>query len=228
MDGIKIDVGNFRGKGVYATRNFKKGDVVVPYDTRTISREEYRELPEEEHAYVHSFYCRRHLFQGAARYVNHSKEPNTYQDLVNMADVASRDIAGGEEITTDGDAEIQNELNTFLEAYGKANDTLNFQNVAPFIADDAVFWFTNGAFVGTDAIRKEFEATWKRIQSETYTVSDIEWMVVTYNNAVRRYVFRSDGEVNSERQIYEGRGTTVLKRIDGNWQIVHEHLSTLK
>lgn len=126
---VTIGPGNFRGKGVYATRDFKKDEIVVPYNLQEITKEEFLALPKDDHAFVHSFWGKRFLFQGPSRYVNHAAKPTTYQDLHRSADVALHDIKTGDPITTNGSKEILNELNTFLENYesGKPIATLQWQ-----------------------------------------------------------------------------------------------------
>ena len=42
-----------------------------------------------------------YLYSSPERYVNHSSDPNTIQNLKDKSDVAIRDIQKGEEITTD-------------------------------------------------------------------------------------------------------------------------------
>ncbi len=126
---------------------------------------------------------------------------------------------------TDDAIELRHELETFFKAYEKAANSRDFTNVTPFIADAAVFWFTNGEFKGKPAIQKAFEDTYTSIQDEIYTISDIEWIASNYWVAACMYNFKSDGLVNGKRQVYGGKGTNVLRRIDGSWQIVHEHLS---
>ena len=51
--------------------------------------------------FTHTHWGQIHLYLEPDRYVNHSKKPNTYQDLVNKCDIASRDIKKGEMITCD-------------------------------------------------------------------------------------------------------------------------------
>ena len=121
--------------------------------------------------------------------------------------------------------ELRHELETFLKAYEKAANSRDFNDVAPFIADGAVFWFTNGVFKGKSAIQQAFEDTYANIHDETYSISDVEWIAADHHMAVCIYKFKSDGLVNGKRQIYGGKGTNTLKRIKSNWQIVHEHLS---
>jgi len=121
--------------------------------------------------------------------------------------------------------ELQHELEIFLEAYEKAANSRDFNQVDPFIANDALFWFTNGTFNGKESVRKAFEDTWAHIQDEAYTISDVHWVAANDSVAVCTYTFKSDGIADGKRQVYEGKGTNVLKRFDGGWQIVHEHLS---
>ena len=118
-----------------------------------------------------------------------------------------------------------NELDTFLEEYEQVANSCDFDNVAPLISENAVFWFTNGTFVGKEAIKQAFEDTWSKIKDEAYTISNAQWIASSDTVAVCVYDFTSDGVVENKRRIYKGRGTNVLQKSDGKWQIVHEHLS---
>lgn len=93
------------GVGVFAARDFAQGETIIVWHPKTISPEEYDELPEEELHYVFwddGVWKRQ---SEPACYVNFSCEPNSH--VVNNADVALRDIAEGEEITsTDSGGEI--------------------------------------------------------------------------------------------------------------------------
>lgn len=51
--------------------------------------------------FAHSHWGKIMLYSEPERYVNHSKNPNTYQDLVDQQDIALRDIKEGEMITGD-------------------------------------------------------------------------------------------------------------------------------
>jgi ketosteroid isomerase-like protein len=93
------------------------------------------------------------------------------------------------------------------------------------VAGDAVFWLSEGSYVGKPAVRQAFEDTRSRLNSERYTLSGVEWVVATYWTSACTYDFRSESTVNGKRTVHEGRGTNVLKRIGGSWRIVHQHLS---
>jgi len=100
MDVI-IGKGNLAGKGVYANRDFKKGEVVIKYNLKPLTEEEFESLPESEKMFTHIHWGQINLYSEPERYVNHSDNPNTYQDLVKQCDIALRDIKKGEEITSD-------------------------------------------------------------------------------------------------------------------------------
>lgn len=221
---VTIGPGNLAGKGIYAARDFKEGELVVPYNLKELTQEEFDALPDGEWEWTHTFYGKIYHFPEPERYVNHADDPTTYP-TPGKGDVALRDIKKGEAITINDKIELQRELDTFLEAYEEAANSRDFSKVAPFIAGDATFWFTNGQFSGKQEIKKAFEDTWQNIQDETYTISDIKWSAATYWAAACTYSFKSDGITNGERQVYEGHGTSIIRRMAGRWRIVHEHLS---
>ncbi len=123
--------------------------------------------------------------------------------------------------------EDMDELDDFLRRYEQAANSRNFDHVEPLIADDATFWFTNGVFVGRAAIRVAFEDTWTAIQDEKYSITNVHWIGRSAALAVCTYTFRSDGIVDGQRQIYDGHGTNVIEKRDGQWLMAHEHLSRL-
>lgn len=150
MGGVTIGPGKLAGKGVYAARAFKKGELVVPYNLKELSQAEFDALPEGEWEWTHTFWGRIYLFPEPARYVNSDASPNTYPDL---------------------------------------------------------------------------DPTWAHIQDEVYTISNMRWVACSYWVSACTYTFKSDGMVDGKRQVYEGYGTNVVRRIGGRWRVVHEHLS---
>lgn len=120
---------------------------------------------------------------------------------------------------------IDHELDPLLKDYEKANNSHNWINVEPFVHPDASYFFTDGTFVGIDEVKQAVSDTFTHIQDETYTVSDIEWVVSEDDVAVCRYSFYWKGIVEGKEAEGSGRGTNVWKKTDGKWQIIHEHLS---
>jgi hypothetical protein len=98
---VIIGKGNLAGKGVYANRDFKKGEIVIQYHLKPLTTKEYERLPESEKIFTHSHWGKIQLYSEPERYVNHSEEPNTYQNLLKQQDIALRDIKKGEIITGD-------------------------------------------------------------------------------------------------------------------------------
>ena len=225
MSDVRIGEGKLAGKGVYAERDFAEGELVVPYNLQELTQAEFSALPVSEREWTHSFWGKIFLFPEPARYVNHDDNPSTFPDLERRGDYALRPIKKGEAITINDQLELQHELETFLEAYEQAANSRDFDRVTSLIADDALFWFTNGTYDGKQAVRQAFEDTWARIKDENYTISGVEWIAKNYWVSSCTYRFTSDGTVDGQRQVYEGRGTNVLARIDGSWRVVHEHLS---
>src|SRR3990167_8774559 len=101
MSDVKIRKGNLEGKGTYANRDFKKGEVVIKYNLKPLTKEEFEKLPESEKEFTHGRRGVIHLYSVPERYVNHTSNPNTIQDLKKKSDIAKKDIKKGEEITTD-------------------------------------------------------------------------------------------------------------------------------
>ncbi|MEK7134205.1 MAG: SET domain-containing protein-lysine N-methyltransferase [Patescibacteria group bacterium] len=101
MQNVTIGKGNLSGKGVYAARNFESGEVVIKYNLRPLSQEEFNALPANKKDFVHIHKGIIHLYGEPERYINHSPNPNTKQDFINWCDIAVKDIKEGEAITTD-------------------------------------------------------------------------------------------------------------------------------
>lgn len=89
------------GRGVYAARDFKEGEVVVKYELSPLTFDELKALPPEEYAATHNVNGQLCLYSEPARYVNHSEIPNVRNDHEQQADVALKDIKQGEAVTVD-------------------------------------------------------------------------------------------------------------------------------
>ncbi|MBI2798303.1 DUF4440 domain-containing protein [Candidatus Saccharibacteria bacterium] len=224
MSDVRIGKGKLAGKGVYAARDFKKGELIKYWNLKALTQAEFDALQKSEHMFVHSFWGKMYLFPVPSRYTNHSANPTAVSDFEKQCDYAVRDIKKGEMITINATEEVKYELETFMQAYEKAANSRNFSKVSPMIADNAVFIFTNGTFEGKPAIQKAFEDTWDKIKNEKYSVSSVIWLKNGYRNAICEYLFVSDGIVNGKHRAYKGRGRSELKRINGNWRITKEHL----
>jgi len=118
------------------------------------------------------------------------------------------------------------ELSAFMKAYEEANNSHDIDRVEPMIAMDATYWFTDGSHQGLPRIAEAIRATFATIEDEAYEIHGLEWVVLAPEHAVCRYRFSWRGTVGGEPRSGHGRGTNVILKQDGRWQISHEHLST--
>src|SRR3989344_5022216 len=105
---MKTDIGNdlivkkskIEGKGVFANRNFQKGEIVLKCDvSHKLTEQQAKALSADKKKYVSCMKGKYVLMQPPERFVNHSCEANTYAK--DFSDVAKRAIIKGEEITGD-------------------------------------------------------------------------------------------------------------------------------
>src|SRR3989338_10093049 len=89
---------DIEGKGVFATRNFKKGETVLDWSDSPILTSQ-AEVLEEDKKYIYYDKDKRVLVKPPAMYVNNSCDPNTF--IRDFFGIAKRDIKKGEEITED-------------------------------------------------------------------------------------------------------------------------------
>ncbi|HEY2707463.1 MAG TPA: DUF4440 domain-containing protein [Caulobacteraceae bacterium] len=94
------------------------------------------------------------------------------------------------------------------------------------IADDAVYFWSNGsAMFGKAAIEEAMAANFVGIEDDTYDTHDLTWVAENDEIAACVFSFAWTGKMDGQPVSGRGRGATVLKRIDGAWRVVHEHLS---
>lgn len=116
-------------------------------------------------------------------------------------------------------------LDQCIRQYEEATNSHNFDNVAPLVANNAVYWFSEGSYEGLVSIRKAFESAWDVVKDEVYAISNVRWLAVSETAAVCVYDFSWKGVINGEPKSGNGRGTNALAKIGKDWRIVHEHLS---
>lgn len=100
-DDIEVQRSPISGLGIFATRDFEPGEVVLLWNTeKLVRREDLEQVPPEERHYLLD-YDADHYFivQPPQRYINHSCDANT--TMGHLCDIAVRKIQEGEEITSD-------------------------------------------------------------------------------------------------------------------------------
>jgi SET domain-containing protein len=99
MKNIVVKKSGISGKGIFALRDFKKGEIVLKWNPKFIRKDKIRRLPNKNIQYVSKIGKKFVLMQSPEKYVNHSCESNT--KMIGGCDVAKRNIKKNEEITTD-------------------------------------------------------------------------------------------------------------------------------
>ena len=97
MSDVLIKKSKIHEKGIFANRNFEKGEIVIKYNLKKLTKEEFENLSEKEKHYTSKKGKDYFLFLPPERHVNHSCDPNT--NSINKCDVAIKDIKKGEEVT---------------------------------------------------------------------------------------------------------------------------------
>jgi ketosteroid isomerase-like protein len=133
-------------------------------------------------------------------------------------------LFGGLFIVSLSAAETTMNHTTALSAYVEKLNTHSWEQIAPCVTEDAVFIFTEDTFIGHTAAKAAFEKTFKLIENEVFSLHDIVWTVVTEDVATCHYEFRWKGLISGQESSGGGRGTTILRKVDGRWLITHEHL----
>jgi SET domain-containing protein len=98
---VEVRDSEIQGRGLYALRDFKVGDVVLRWDlNHTISTRDLSNMLVEERRYTHPLdEDRAIIVQPPERFVNHSCDNNT--EVRDFCDVAIKTIRVGDEITSD-------------------------------------------------------------------------------------------------------------------------------
>ncbi|ASS76618.1 DUF4440 domain-containing protein [Tumebacillus algifaecis] len=120
------------------------------------------------------------------------------------------------------------ELNLFMKRYEDATNSHDFAQVAELIAEDAVYWFTDSNCEGTAEIQAYFDKGWATVLEEVYSIRGVRWLAQSESVSTCTYEFHWQGLIDGVLQAGSGRGTNVLTKRDGRWQIVHEHLSVVR
>ena len=97
MPDVIVKQSKIHGDGIFAARDFQKGEVVLRWKPKYIPVSEIDTLTEEEKHYSYNVGGKVAIMQEPERFVNHSCDNNT--SAVDGCDVALRDIKTGEEIT---------------------------------------------------------------------------------------------------------------------------------
>ncbi len=100
MNDVIVKNSDVHGKGLFANKDFKKGEMVLNWnkENKYLSKKDVENLPLSLKPFVAVFNNQYLLIAEPERYMNHSCNPNT-EISEDGSDFALRDIKRGEEIT---------------------------------------------------------------------------------------------------------------------------------
>jgi SET domain-containing protein len=101
MSDVVVKKSKIHGNGVFAARDFKKGEIVLRWNPKYLPLSEKDNFSETEKQYIYILEDKIRVMQEPEKFVNHSCDNNTY--VANECDVALQDIKEGEEITANYD-----------------------------------------------------------------------------------------------------------------------------
>jgi len=95
---VAIKKSKINGKGVFTKRDFKKGEVILVWSPKFLTKLQVCKLTQTQKHYLYKEKNKYFFMQSPEKYVNHSCNPNTKSK--NKSDIAIRNIKKGEEITS--------------------------------------------------------------------------------------------------------------------------------
>jgi ketosteroid isomerase-like protein len=114
----------------------------------------------------------------------------------------------------------------FMNEYEAVTNAHALDALLELIADDAIYLFSNQtAHIGKPAIRKAIQANFEAIEGEVYRIRNLKWLANSNEVVACAYEFEWSGLVDGGPVSGHGRGTTVIRRVEGHWKVAHEHLS---
>ncbi len=116
----------------------------------------------------------------------------------------------------------------FLGRFDTVAAEEDFTLLQDMIHEHAFFRLHDGDHVGKSAIRKVFESIWQAasgVRRERFHLSDIQVVTVDDKSATATYTYHWEGSLGRQSLHMQGRGIRVMVLVDGQLQIIHEHLS---
>ena len=113
----------------------------------------------------------------------------------------------------------------FVKLYEQALATQDWDEVAPLISNNASVTFSDGSVhKGKQQVRAAFERNFAAIADETYRILDVHWLLDSDDVATYLFDFHWTGTIQGQPAEGGGRGTAVVIREGGKWQLLTEHL----
>ena len=118
-------------------------------------------------------------------------------------------------------------LTAFMTGYEQATNSHDIDRVAPMIAEDATYWFSDGSHRGLEEIKVAIERTFATIHDEVYEITDLAWRGAERGARSVPVPLLVDGRDRWPAPLRpRSRQPNVIVRRDGEWRMLHEHLSS--
>lgn len=112
-----------------------------------------------------------------------------------------------------------------LNAYITATNTHDFEQVRKLLHKNAIYFFSDQTCSTPQAIQEYFESAWNIVKEENYEARNVHWLHRDEVSATCIYTYFYEGYINGKYTNGEGRATNVFVKENGNWLLIHEHLS---
>ena len=113
-----------------------------------------------------------------------------------------------------------------MAEYEKASNGHDLTSVLSLVEEEAVYFFSDeSVHRGRRAIERVLRHNFDLIQGESYSIDNVTWLAESDNVAACVYDYTWYGTIEGKAASGHGRGTSVLRRGDRDWKVVHEHLS---
>ena len=100
MDNILVKKTGSKGEGVFAARDFKKGEFILDYNGKIVEGKDADNIPDYWCNHLATVGLNKYiLFEGPAKYINHSCSPNVYDK--NKKVYTMKSIKKGDELCFD-------------------------------------------------------------------------------------------------------------------------------
>jgi ketosteroid isomerase-like protein len=114
-----------------------------------------------------------------------------------------------------------------MRAYETTTNAHDLEALLELIADDAIYLFSDrSSHIGKASIGRAIQINFDAIEGETYRIQHLKWLATSEDVAACVYEFDWSGRIEGKPASGAGRGTTVIRRMDGRWKVAHEHLSS--
>lgn len=112
----------------------------------------------------------------------------------------------------------------FIKAYENAISAQEWEMIDPLIHPNCAVTFTNGTYKGKSEVEGIFRKNFDLIKEEDYKISDVYFVIEEANYAIFIFKYTWSGLIHGQPAEGGGRGTSVLVKDNGGWQLISEHL----